>query len=84
MSVSIEQISICSMLDSLKEKVSLGSLTQFETLLLSELFLKLQLKNYVDRNVIETKTILDKMALGHHMYELSSEIPYTTDDVESE
>ena len=57
MSICIGVDEISSMLDYLKDKLVTDSLSSFEKLLLSEVFLKIKLNEDISTNMIDTKSL---------------------------
>lgn len=60
---------LISLLDDFKSRLMNNSLSQFEQLLLSEMYMKAKMNNYIDSGSVDVKTIFDKLSLGHYIYE---------------
>ncbi len=60
---------LISLLDDFKSRLMSDSLSQFEKLLISEMYMKAKMNKYIDSGTLDVKTIFDKISLGHYIYE---------------
>jgi hypothetical protein len=67
------------MLGYFNKSIDENTLTRFEKLILSEAFMKLKLNNDINNNHVNHKSISDKLALGHYLYEMCTDIHKDTD-----